>query len=262
MDIHFAYDVVITTDWGLNIIITNKRREQLRSYSHFVTQEQAAQFADVLERAITAGHYTEHDACPFCGRYFFRHDKLRRVKDGRTLHQKCVNTAIRCGVLTDQDCVGDTFRCFPDGVPLFDYSSLTSGGPSSRDFRYAIQTVSPKAIHLFLIEPGGRMTRRTCLTYEECQGLVQTIRERLKQLSDAAIGTCAFCGGMAYIDKTNYLMASEKLIHGSCMERFIQSPEAAGGWFPAVRIPPKDVFGHQRLFGYQFDPAPFSQPLS
>ena len=22
-------------------------------------------------QAITAGHYTEHDACPFCGRYFF-----------------------------------------------------------------------------------------------------------------------------------------------------------------------------------------------
>lgn len=259
MDKPLAYDVVITTDWNLNIIITNKRREQLRSYSHFVTQEQAARFADVLEQVITMGCYTDLDACPFCGKNFFRHDKLRRVNDGRTLHQKCVDTAVRCGVLTYPDCVGAAFRCFPEDVPLFDYSSLTSA-PSSKDFRYAIQTVSKKAIHLFLIEPRGRMTHRTCLTYEECQGLVRMIRGRLKQLAGAALGACAFCGRMAYIDKTNYLLASGELIHGSCMERFVQSPEAAGVWFPAVRIPTEDVFGHRRLFGRKFDPAPFSQP--
>lgn len=164
MDKPIAYHIAVTTDWRLNIIITNKRREQLRSYSHFVTQEQAAQFADVLDRTVTMGRYTEFDACPFCGKTFFRHDKLLRVKDGRTLHQKCVGTAVRCGVLNFRDCVGAAFRCFPEDVPLFDYSSLASNSQSqSKDFRYAIQTVSKKTIHLFLIEPGGRITRHTCL---------------------------------------------------------------------------------------------------
>lgn len=259
MDKTMAYNVAVTTDWRLNIIITNKRREQLRSYSHFVTQEQASRFADVLEQAIAEGRYTDLNTCPFCGKVFFRHDKLLRVKDGRTLHQKCVGTAVRCGVLTYQDCVGAAFRCFPKDVPLFDYSSLTSNS-QSEDFRYAIQTVSKKAIHLFLIEPGGRITHHTCLTYGECLGLVRAIRERLEQLSNAALGACAFCGRMAYIDKTNYRMASGELIHGSCMERFIQSPESAGVWFPAARIPTKDVFGHQQLFGKKFDPSPFPHP--
>ena len=261
MDKPIAYHIAVTTDWRLNIIITNKRREQLRSYSHFVTQEQAAQFADVLDRTVTMGRYTEFDACSFCGKTFFRHDKLLRVKDGRTLHQKCVGTAVRCGVLNFRDCVGAAFRCFPEDVPLFDYSSLASNSQSqSKDFRYAIQTVSKKTIHLFLIEPGGKITRHTCLTYEECLGLVQAIRERLEQLSNAALGTCVFCGRMTYIDKTNYRMASGELIHGSCMERFIQSPKSARVWFPAVRIPTKDVFGHRQLFGKTFDPSPFPRP--
>lgn len=230
MEQPIAYQVVVTTDWNLNLILTNKRKEQLRSYSHFVSQEQAARFADVLEQAVTAGHYTEIDTCPFCGKAFFRQDKLRRVKDGRTLHQKCVDTAVRCDVLTYQDCVGGTFRCFPEEVPLFDYSSLTSEA-SSKDFRYAIQTVSKAVVHLFLVEPLGSITRRICLTYDECLGLVAEIRAKLRQLSKAELGVCTFCGKIAYIDKTNYLLASGELIHGSCMERFIQSPEAAGYGF-------------------------------
>ena len=257
MEQPIAYQVVVTTDWSLNLILTNKRREQLRSYSHFVSQEQAAQFADVLEQTVTAGRYTEIDTCPFCGKTFFRQDKLRRVKDGRTLHQKCVDIAVRCDLLTYQDCVGAIFRCFPEEVPLFDYSSLTSEA-SSKDFRYAIQTVSRAVIHLFLVEPLGSITRRICLTYDECLGLVAEIRAKLRQLSKAELGACAFCGKTAYIDKTNYLLASEELIHGNCMERFIQSPEAAGGWFPAARLPTQDVFGHRRMFGKKFDPPPFS----
>lgn len=251
-----AYNVIVTTDWNINLIITNRRKDQLRSYSHFITQEQANQFANTLESVVTPGRYIELDTCPFCGKHFFRHEKLCDLWDSRTLHQKCVDTAVRCGVLTYQDCKGDTYSCFPKDIPLFDFSNLTSES-RSMDFRYAIQTVSKRVIHLFLIEPRGRITRRTCLTYEECLGLVQMIRERLKQLNDASLGTCTFCGRMAYIDKTNYLLASGEFIHGSCMERFVQSPMSANVSFPVVRIPPTDVFGHRQMFGKKFDPMPF-----
>ena len=258
MEQPIAYRVTVTTDWRLNLILTNKRREQLCSYSHFVSQEQAARFADTLEMTVLHGRYSELNRCSLCGKPFFRQDRISRMKDGGTIHQRCLDIAIRRGERSFEDCETYKLRCFPEDVPLFDYSSLTSE-TSSKDFRYAIQTVSRDVIHLFLIEPWGRMTRRVCLTCGECLGLVDEIRTKLRQLADAALVPCAFCGKMAYIDKTNYLLASGELIHGRCMERFIQSGDAKHARFPAIRLPTWDVFGHRRLFGKNFDPPPFSR---
>ena len=81
-----------------------------------------------------------------------------------------------------------------------------------------------RVIHLFLVEPLGSITRRICLTYDECLGLVAEIRAKLRQLSKAELGACAFCGKMAYINKTNYLLASGELIHGSYMEPVYHTP--------------------------------------
>lgn len=256
MEQQIAYQVIVTTDWRLNIILTNKRKEQLRSYSHFVTQEQAAQFAHTLENTVLLGHYTKLTTCPLCGKAFFRQDKLSQMRDGRILHQRCLDRATKQGKLSVGDCEQYRYRCFPEDIPLFDYSSLTSE-TNSRDFRYAIQTVSKDVIHLFLIEPWGSITRRICLTYDECLGLIKEIRRRLSQLADAALAPCSFCGQMAYIDKTNYLLASGELIHGNCMERFLQSRKAAKAKLPAIRLPMRDVFGHHRLFREKFDTSPF-----
>ena len=97
MEQQIAYQVIVTTDWRLNIILTNKRKEQLRSYSHFVTQEQAAQFAHTLENTVLLGHYTKLTTCPLCGKAFFRQDKLSQMRDGRILHQRCLDRATKQG---------------------------------------------------------------------------------------------------------------------------------------------------------------------
>ncbi len=104
------------------------------------------------------------------------------------------------------------------------------------------------------------MRHQFCLTYEECQGLIQEIQaklELLKRYLDAAVGKCAFCGYPIYVDKNRYEMDSGEVIHGVCMERFIRSPASAKVKFPAKLIRPQDVLGHAQLCGESFDPYLF-----
>ncbi len=259
MSIPEAYQVLITTSHGLNIILTNKREVYFRSFSHFVTISDAEKFAADLEQTLENGTYTELDRCPICGQVFTRQNRLSLLRDGRIIHGKCFWSAIKRGELTDDDCKIRRYQFFPKDIPLFDYSNITYEA-ESRAFRYAIQIVSKSVIHLHLIEPGRSMRHQFCLTYEECQGLIQEIRaklEPLKRYLDAAVGKCAFCGYPIYVDKNHYEMDSGEVIHGVCMERFIRSPASAEVRFPAKLIFRKDVFGHARLFGESFDPYLF-----
>ena len=67
-----AFRVIISTSRGLNIILSNKRIENERTYSHFVTLEQAEQFAADLEAALSSEYYTRLDRCFLCGQPFTR----------------------------------------------------------------------------------------------------------------------------------------------------------------------------------------------
>lgn len=143
---------------------------------------------------------------------------------------------------------------------MFDYSNIGYEA-QSRSFRYAIQVVSKSVIHLYVIEPGHYMKHQFCLTYDECNGLIQEIHAKLgllKSYLDASAGKCAFCGHAIYVDKNYYKMDSGEVIHGACMEQFICSPASAKVRFPATLVFRNDVFGHAQLFGESFDPHGFS----
>lgn len=253
------YEVIITTSHGLNIILSNKQEVNFRSFSHFVSMSEAEEFAANLAQALENGHYTDLDRCPICGKAFTKQNRLSLLKDGRVIHNKCFWNAMECGELTSNDRKIRLYQVFETDAPMFDYSNL-GHEDRSRSFRYAIQIVSRSVIHLHLIEPGNYIKHRFCLTYDECQGLIQEIRAKLdflKRYWDASPGKCAFCGHAIYVDKRHYKMNSGEVIHGTCMERFIRSQASANVRFPATFVFRKDVFGHALIFGEAFDPNMF-----
>lgn len=254
-----AYQVVITTSHGLNIILTNKQEIYFRSFSHFVTAADAEKFAVNLAQTLEKGTYTELDRCSICGQAFTRQNRLTLLKDGRVIHGTCFWDAFRRRELAEDDCKIRRYRIFPKDTPAFDYSNI-GYEEKTRSFRYAIQIVSKSAIHLHLIEPNRSMKHQFCLTYDECHGLIREIQVKLavlKRYLDAAVGKCAFCGYPIYVDKNHYELESGEVIHGVCMERFIRSPASAGVRFPATLVLRQDVFGHARACGESFDPYLF-----
>lgn len=196
-----AYRVVVTTSRGLNIMLTNKREAQLRTYSHFVKQEEARSFADTLQKCLSDADYSDLDRCPICGEAFTRQNRLCRLKDSRIVHRKCFQRAARQGEIPYDNCKEYFFDYFPKDTPEFNFSNLTYEARTN-ELRYAIQIVSKPVIHLYLIAPGEYIKRHVCFTYEECIGLIMAIRCRLEELRNAAIGHCAHCSAVVYEDKT------------------------------------------------------------
>lgn len=236
-----AYRVMFTSSLNMNIILTNKNIYALRSYSHFVSDEQAAQFADTLEATLKQGTYFDIDKCPFCGGVFTRQNRLCLLTDDRVVHKKCFWKSVRGGELSHDDTKAYWYHLFPKDAPEFDFSNL-DGRDRSREFRYAIQIVSKTTIHLYLIEPGYNIKHHVCLTYDECLGLIHDIRinlEKLSALRKTAIGLCAHCGGMIYADTTHYKLLSGEILHPVCKEPFIQSRASMGACLPIWEIPPQ-----------------------
>lgn len=81
-----AYQVIIMKSRKLNIIMANNSGAQLRTYSHFVTLEDARRFADILEESLAEGKYWDVDRCQLCGEAFTRQNHLCLLKDGRVIH--------------------------------------------------------------------------------------------------------------------------------------------------------------------------------
>lgn len=175
------YRVEVTPDKQVNILLTSRKERQLRTYPHIVKPEEAAQFADRLEQALADGHFTDLECCPLCGQPFARQNRLCLMKNGAVIHKKCLRKAVLQDKMLYQDCKDYRYRYFPRELPSFDFSNLTYEAISSQ-FRYAFQTVSRTVVHLYLIAPGEYTRRHTCLTCEECCGLIREIREKLKEL--------------------------------------------------------------------------------
>ena len=243
MNIPAAYQVRITSLLHLDIILTNKNANHLRSYSHLVSAEQAAQFADTLESALARGVYFDIDKCPICGESFMKQNRLCLLMDGRIIHKKCFWKEVKSGSLHDEDRKTYWYHYFPQDAPLFDFSNL-DGPDRTQEFRYAIQIISKTAIHLYLVEPGNYIKRHACLTYDECLSLIHDIRSNLKKINDLrskAIGQCSHCGSMIYADAGHYQLRSGEVLHLSCIESFIRSAASSGVHLPAQIVPPQRV---------------------
>ena len=238
-----TYRVMITSSLRLNIILTNQKLNNLRSYSHLVSTEQAEQFANTLENTLARGVYFDIGRCPICNESFFKQNRLCLLVDGRIIHKKCFWREVKSGSLRDEDRKAYWHHYFPRDAPLFDFSNL-DGPDRTQEFRYAIQIISKTAIHLYLIEPGNYIKRHACLTYDECCGLIREIRinlEKINELRNTAIGQCSHCGSMIYADTGHYQLLSGEFLHLGCIESFIRSAASAGARLPARIIPPQRV---------------------
>lgn len=243
MNIPAAYRVAVTSLLRMNIILTNKNPYNLRSYSHLVSTEQAAQFANTLETALAQGVYFDIDKCPICGEPFMKQNRLCLLMDGSIVHKKCFWKEVKSGSLRYEDRKAYWHHYFPQDASLFDFSNL-DGPDRTQEFRYAIQIISKTAIHLYLIEPGNYIKRHVCLTYDECLSLIRDIRSNLKKINDLrsrAIGQCSHCGSMIYADAGHYQLRSGEVLHLSCIEPFIRSAASVGAHLPAQIIPPQRV---------------------
>lgn len=242
MNMTKPFEVRITPNQRLELILINQESENAHTHSHPPTAEEAEQFADTLEAALASGTYSKLERCPLCGRFFTRQNRLCLLHDGRIIHTKCLRPAVKQGTLSYDDCEEYSHRCFPKDIPAADFSNLL--GPNyNLDFRYAIQTVSKAVVHLYLTQKGKIPTRHYCLTYDECLALVQDIRDKLAELYCSVTEHCAFCGQPVYMDQPKYEMTSGEVIHGVCMERFIRSEGTAKVTFPAKLIQCRNAFG-------------------
>lgn len=220
-----AYQVIFTRCRKLNIIMANNNEFQLRTYAHFVTTEDAKRFADILEKVLAEGRCWDVDRCQLCGKAFIRQNRLCLLKDGRVIHKKCLQRAVKCGEMLYRDCKEYWNHYFSQDAAAFDYCNLEDGGDRSEKFRYAIQTISKEVVHIYLIEPGGYMKHHFCLTYDECYGLIREIREKsdlMDKYHEATVGKCACCGTGVCMDESYYVLASGDLVHGRCMVRLVQ----------------------------------------
>ena len=241
MNMALPFKVQITADEKLTLVLTNRRNGNTCAHSHLLEQDEAELFANTMESALASGAYSSLDHCPLCGELFTRQNRLCLLRDGQIIHKKCLRPAIKRGALSYDDCADYDYSCFPKDTPSIEFDNLREQihGP---EFRYAIQTVSKTVIHLYLTQRGKIPTRHYCLTYEECLGLVQEIRDKLVELYCAVTVVCAFCGSPIYLDQPRYEMSSGEVVHGICMERFIRSAKSANVTFPAKLIQMRDPF--------------------
>ena len=220
------YRVLVTTDKGMNIILSNKSLENERTYSHFVRAQEAERFADILETLLDKAEYTKLDRCFICGNPFFKEDDICRLINGTEAHNKCFHAMVKKQKLTYDDRTERRANPFPENSRKKDFSNLDSG---DKCFRYEIQIVSKTVIHLWLREFYGHQTHHFCMTYDECRGLISAVREKLKAIEKARIGTCIHCSDTIYADQTCYTFASGELIHSKCMEQFVRGEHTGGG---------------------------------
>ena len=234
------FRVIISRIRGLNIILSNRRIENERTYSHFVTLEQAEEFAANLETALSSVYYTCLDHCFLCGQPFTRTEDVCVLTNNREAHLKCFYTAVRKKQLSFADKKDGCYIYFPYGTPGYDFNNLDD---KNREFRYAIQVVSQKVVHLWMQEAWHHPKHHFCLTHDECQRMIHEIREKAEMVRCAEIGTCFCCGKSVYVDEDRFTMTSGELIHSRCMERLVTGELAAKVSFPATRTRRYDVFG-------------------
>ena len=219
------YYVIVTKGKGLNIVLTNKNAVHEQKYCHFVSLRDAEGFTIDLENALRHGIYTEIENCALCGQPFSRREHISSLTDGRIVHYRCFTREVRAKRMTEADRKERQLKPFPPNLPEYDFTNFQDTGAR---FKYSIQIVSRKVINLRMKQNCGGPERHTSLTYDECQSMIREIR-------DATLGKCFFCGYKIYKDDVRYTMKSGEEVHGHCMDFFITSPLAGKVAFPAKR---------------------------
>lgn len=114
-------------------ILANKNIHALRSRSHFVSDKQAAQFADTLEATLKQGTFFDIDKWPLCGRAFTKQNRLCLLADDRIVHKKCFWNAVRDGELSHDDTKVYWYHLFQK-IPLCLTSRIWMARPASGSF--------------------------------------------------------------------------------------------------------------------------------
>lgn len=97
------------------------------------------------------------------------------------------------------------------------------------------------------------------MSYETCQNLIKSIRDKLDILKENQVGTCVFCNSMIYQDNTRYIQADGTVVHGYCMEKFISSDKTDEVELPVQVIKPIDCFGFIGRYGESYRRSFFPQ---
>lgn len=238
------YRVIVTTSKGVNIILSNCLLEHERTYSHFMSAEDGAFFADKLRMLMELPARSTLDYCAICGKAFLKKDKVYRLKNESFLHRSCFLAEERRKRLDFEDLEERFISPFLCDETEFEFSNLREldGG-----FLFGVQIVSETVIHIFCKERHGR-TNHFVLTMRECVDLAAEIARQLERIKEAHIGDCFHCNGKIYIDQERYEMESGELVHARCMDKFVQSAQSTKVSLPARKIHLLDVFSHARHF--------------
>lgn len=238
------FEINVMINYGLNIILSNKKESCKRTYSHCVTVDEGLAFADELEKVLDTAVFTEFIKCVCCGEYFTKQGVIYLLKNGKAIHQKCFHKTELIS-LRHTDGKVEKVYSMKSGAPEFDFNNFCE---KEQRFTYAIQAISKESIHIYTRQRPETRTSHFCFTFSECRSLIEEIRKKHKEIENALIRPCGYCGKMVYKDQIRYEFASGELIHARCMDELIQSPKAAEVTFPAKKIHLTDCFGHAWLF--------------
>lgn len=239
------FEIIVTTEYGININLSNQSPKWEKSYSNFITIEEAEFFADTLERIIKTAAYTDRVKCAHCGKYLSKADKLYRMENGEYMHTKCFYRA---------------YEEWHEHIESREYvDAITKGGDAKLDFTnlnagngyriaFSIEVVSKKAIHIVMRPREGGNKNHFCFTYTQCVRLVEEIRRKIKAIEDSRRCICQYCEKTIHVDQTHFIFSSGEAIHEKCMGDFIQKFESKNMRLPARRIRANDIFGHISLF--------------
>lgn len=248
------FRVLVSTDKGINVILSNRSIEHEKTYSHFMSADDGAFFADTLCRLVAVPARTALEHCAICGNYFLKKDRLCRLKGGAIAHRACFQREVGRKHLDYDDMEHYLPPQFPGGEPEFEFSNLDE---RSYRFLFAVQIVSDKAIHLYC-QSHPSPKRHFVLNKQECLDLAAEIRRQLDAIKNAEVGDCFHCEKKIYVDQERYEMASGELIHAHCMDRFVQSDPSSQIRLPARKIHLVDRFSHAMLFPRHYHTPAFS----
>jgi hypothetical protein len=239
------FNVIITTSGGLNLVFSNKRVINTRSYSHFVSADEGLLFANELEKVINEATYSNLDKCACCGEYFTKKDGIYSLKGDTMAHMKCFVKAVRNKQLEWSDKCDIINTPFKYDEPEYNFSNFYN---QKKGFSVSVQVISETVIHIYCSDDYGCKKNHFCFTLPECKSLINEIRAKLVEIEKSKVGKCLHCKRMVYTDHIHYKTVTGEIIHANCMDEFIQSENAATITLPMKKVRLIDCFGHARIF--------------
>lgn len=242
------FEIIVTTDYGININLSNQNPKWKKSYSNFTNTIDATFFANTLAEVIKNTDYTDRYKCAHCGKYLSKSDDLYRLENGGYMHTKCFYKAYKDWyerAESHEYVSGVTKR----GEAKFDFTNLDT--VKGYQIAFSIEAVSKKAILITMRESERSNRNHFCFTYTQCARLVEEIRQKIKMIEDSKLCSCRYCERIIHTDQTYFAFPSGETVHAKCMTNFIQTYAAKDVQLPARKMHAKDIFGHILRYGEQ-----------